>query len=209
LEVIHAGPERTWALHELGIASYAGGAWRAVTALTQPADPLGMRLDIWGDQERFFILKNTELEEGTLAEGVTAHHFGGVEHSWFTAFWARAPNDIWIGTLAGDLIHFDGASAETVAGVGPGPVVALWGTDTDLYFITRSAVGRVRAGTAELLLSHDRADLAIWEQTAFADISGNASRGEVYVALIDARHEAYECGAIFVLWYDGAVFRRF
>lgn len=207
--VVHASPERTWALHPSGIASASDGEWRAVTGLAQPVDPLGIRLSIWGDEHRFFVLGSTELEEGTVTDGVTTHHFDDVEHPAFTAFWVRAPTDIWLGTEQGDLVHFDGASTESVAGLGAEPIVSFWGTDTDLYFITRSAVGRVRDGAAEALLQHDRAGLPIGEHLELADISGDASRGEVYLALVDARHEAYECGATFVLWYDGTDFRRF
>lgn len=122
--------------------------------------------------------------------------FGGV------SVWAFSLNDIWIGTFAGELAHFDGSAWQLhptgTVGSGDPMVRTLWGKDGQLYYSTSAEFGRWNGERVEPLLSN----ISVSAVTARA-------LDEVFVGIYDERYHGYACGGHFTLFYDGAEFHPF
>ncbi len=122
-----------------------------------------------------------------------------------TALWGFGASDIWLGTWDGRVMHFDGTAYTSwdTGDVGSGwsNVLALWGAEGELFYITPHEFGRVTEGRIEPLLTLAETPFsmeALW---------GN-SPNEVFVTLRDAEGEGYACGGALVLWFDGEALHR-
>jgi hypothetical protein len=126
-----------------------------------------------------------------------------------TAIWGPAPNDLWIGTGTGRLLHHDGTSW-TQRGEIRGqtcdtrqPVIGIWGADGVVYAHTPTAVVRWKNGELGTLgnwtcgLGTTQQVRSLWGRGA----------NEVFIGLTDQSFGS-ACGTAYVAYFDGTQFHR-
>ena len=131
----------------------------------------------------------------------------GVPQGDYRAVWAFAPDDIWIGSAQGELVHYDGDRWQTMwsaSDCAHEGIHSLWGAeDGTLYFATEAHFGRWAEGQVELLSS--------WEcqpDVGLVGLWGNAA-DEVFLSVVDRRRGSMTCGQGLLFWFDGSEIRRF
>ncbi|NOY93165.1 MAG: hypothetical protein GXP55_18425 [Deltaproteobacteria bacterium] len=115
----------------------------------------------------------------------------------------RSLEDVWFGRSDGTLRHYDGFSfVDIESGLTEG-ILQLVAAGADLFFATEKQIGRLNAaGDVELLSD--------WSSHGGVSVTNLAFNGStLFVSVNDTRFIPYECGATFVLWFDGVNFRRF
>lgn len=118
-------------------------------------------------------------------------------------------NSFWTANAAGQVLRYDAGAWTTLSSKLPdcqdGGVEGFWGDGDTLYYHSVHGFGRVEGGVSEALetWSCDENDIRV------ASISGNATRGEVYLSVVNTEHRAYECGATYLFWYNGTKLQRF
>jgi hypothetical protein len=129
----------------------------------------------------------------------------------FTSVWGRARDDLWAGTANGGVFHYDGATWSEKGHLGGTtcdtrfPVLDVWGNDDAVYFATQSELARWNGEALE--------SLGNWTCSALQSrvITGIAGLGpkDVFLSMYDNdRNGIDQCGAYFVVRYDGKEFHR-
>jgi hypothetical protein len=184
---------------------YDGERWRSDAALIPyPVSAL------WADAETVVAVGRVGtvlmLEQGTwsLIDPGTLEHF--------TSVWGTSRNDLWAGTIAGNVYRFDGATFRHAGRLGgitclrDVPVAGIWGAGDEVYFHTDSQLARWNGSEIE--------SLANWScsmntsATRITDVWGNGP-GEVFVSVVDTlRFPSGLCGPSYVVHFDGELFHR-
>jgi hypothetical protein len=126
-----------------------------------------------------------------------------------TAIWGSAADDLWVGTGAGKLLHFDGASWSQRAEIRGQTcdtrqaVRGIWGAGGVVYAHTPTALVRLQAGEVSTL-GNWTCGFATTQQ-----VSALWGRGEneIFVGLIDQSFGS-ACGTAYVAHFDGTQFHR-
>ncbi len=192
------GPDLTYVLDETRLLRYSGGTWSIVGDLGD-ASPL---LAVWAGPESAIVTGDNQTiatQEGTGPLTTLS----GVPAGTYQAVWAFAPNDIWFGNNANQLLHYDGSKwqAHATGSKSTGGILSLWGASGTMYFTTRTEFGRWNGSQAEILLQAGDASV-------FGTIWGRAEQ-EVFIAIRDWNYRDSACGSVFILWFDGAQFHQF
>lgn len=118
----------------------------------------------------------------------------------YVASFGRAPDDLWLGSLAGWLVHFNGSRWSSFPLGELGGVVDLWGTEDVLYFLSTGGFGRIQDGAPEVLFRLD----ATAPVSAFSGMWGRAAN-EVFLVGRDARSPEQDatCSQVVSFYYDG------
>jgi hypothetical protein len=181
---------------------YDGQDWHShATPLPYPAQRL------WADESNLIAVGSA----GTLLrfqnDRWTLEDVGVLEK--LTAIWGFAPNDLWIGTGTGKLLHFDGTTWTQRAEVRGQtcdtrqPVTGLWGANGVLFAHTPTALVRWKADELTTLgnwtcgFGTTQQVRALWGR----------HENEVFIGLVDQSFGS-PCGTAFVAYYDGAEFHR-
>jgi hypothetical protein len=193
------GPDLTYVLDETRLLRYSGGAWSIVGDLGGGALSL---LAVWAGPE-WAVVTGFNQTIATLAGTGPLTTLPGVPAGTYEAVWAFAPNDIWFGNNANQLLHYDGSTwqAHATGSKSTGGIVSLWGASGTMYFTTRTEFGRWNGSQAEILLQAG-------DESVFGTIWGRSER-EVFIALRDWKYQDKACGSAFILWFDGAQFHQF
>jgi hypothetical protein len=205
LQIFGVGPKHAYARSGSEVLEYRDGSWQTLSTLPEQI------LSISGG-EKFVVAAGLNQSIYLKQGSAEFEALPNVPAGDYTASWAFAANDIWAGNGAGQLVHYDGSSWQVVETgshdkTGSG-IVALWGDDDTLYFMTFTEFGRATATGAELLFS--RSQNAKPTDPYFSPQSlWGKSKDEVFLTISDEEFEQYACGAAFVVWFDGAKFHQF
>jgi hypothetical protein len=194
------GPDLAYVLDDDGVVrrllGYSRGVWSTV------GDVGG--LAVWANHD-FAITAGYDQTIAMLTGSAPMTVLSGVPAGEYQSVWAFAPDDVWFGNRAGQLVHYDGshwqAHPSGSRNMGSPGIQNLWGTPGTLYFTTSTELGRWDGARAEILLS-TRSDTnigGIWGRSA----------NEVFIALKDWRYRDNACGSVFALWFDGTQFHQF
>ncbi len=202
------------------VVHYDGAGWAPVpVALPFESAAWGR---IWADEEDVFVAGGSAVLLSLEGDEWRIHDPGTLGE--LTAIWGFAGDDVWIGTYDGQLRHFDGttwADVEwpdlddgTMCNEGK-PILAMWGSDGVLYFITETHFVRWDGTRFDVLghwpLRYD--DTPGVYQCVGDGIRPVALRGnsptEVFLLVTRQvpRLGAY-CEGSAVLWWDGTTLRQ-
>lgn len=193
LDLSMVDSEFGWALTQR-VLRFDGTAWESHT----PA-PSGAQ-HIWGDRGQFSTVGFDSLHTFDFDSGLTERN--DIPSGTYGVLWATARDDLWVAADARRLLQFDGATWTDHELSLEGFVVDMWGSESELYFAGPRALGRVVGDDVEVLVSWD-------EPLVFIRSIWGAPEGGLFVAIADERYQAHECGASFLVWFDGSVFRQF
>lgn len=195
-----------YALGQDALYRFTAGEWSWFLDLPSPAQAL------WADQELIVIVGSdqavyTSRNQAPFValEGAPAGHYSAV--------WAFGAQDIWAGNQAGQLAHYDGQGWETVPtgsedASGSG-IEQIWGSsDGQLFFRTRTEFGRWNGSGVELLLTPPQGSEPSVPRVTTSGLWGLSSK-EVFLAIADRKYRDYQCGAQFMLWFDGEELHSF
>jgi len=190
-----------FALAEGGqVIRYDGSYWMQIGArLDQGSGAQLPHGSIWGTEKYLFVTStagnlyrfdnsadSTALDRREKAPPLT-----------YTSVFGFSESDVWAGTTAGTLAHFDGNVWTRAAAVpGCGGVQALWGANGTLYAISQSAFVRIAGGKVTNLDSRDCAG-AQW-----VSLWGDSEK-EVYLVENDVSLAGSACGSTRLFWFDG------
>jgi hypothetical protein len=191
------------------VAGSALGEWRTDTlsvlieSLPEPMSAIWANADIayLAGEAPYFWQRAAPRTVTPLPNAPIAGYF---------SIWAFEQNDVWFGTAAGQLIHYDGASFRIVQVTDPSDgegVLRLWGQAGQLFYLAGRQFGRVVAGQLEVLLT-----LPGQRNSASLFWTGmwGLSPSEVYLSVSDSAYsDPTTCRANYLLWFDGATFHRF
>jgi hypothetical protein len=199
------GPDLTYVLDETRLLRYSGGAWSIVGDL---GDALPL-LAVWAGPESA-IVTGFNQTIATLEGTGPLTTLSGVPAGDYQAVWAFAPNDIWFGNNANQLLHYDGSKwqAHATGSRSMSGILNLWGASGTVYFTTRTEFGRWNGSQVEILLQTDEILLQAYDVSDFGTIWGRSER-EVFIAVRDSKYRDNACGSVFMLWFDGAQFHQF
>jgi hypothetical protein len=202
------GSDLAYGVLEGGLVRYDGGDWGPLPSVVQPVHELSR---LWATPTKLFATSYASGKIYTLTGNTLA-----VEDTRtlarFTTIWGFADDDVWAGTEGSTLYHYDGTSWSAVQWPASASctydsgIQTMWGADGVLYFSSQSRIGRVVNGQVETLaeLGCDNPTYPVY----ITSIWGR-SRDEVFISLVDQSLPQQECGATFLLYYDGNEFHRF
>jgi len=205
LQLFGVGPKHAYARSGSDVLEYRNGSWSALETLPEQL------LSISGGEQ--FVVAAGLNQSIYLKQGSAAFEaLPNVPAGDYTASWAFAANDIWAGNGDGQLVHYNGSSWKIVetgshdkSGSG---IVALWGDDDTVYFMTFTEFGRATEAGAELLFS--RSPSAQPSDPFFSPQSlWGKSKDELFLTISDEQFKEYACGAAFLVWFDGTKFHQF
>jgi len=130
----------------------------------------------------------------------------------FTAVWGEQPDDLWLGTATGKVMHFDGSSVDekyelTGTTCDPQhPVIALYGAGGMLYMQTSSQLARAEDGGELEVLGDWSCQFMSGSQQEMLGLAGTGPE-DVFVLVRDLSLGT-DCGAVFIAYYDGKEFHR-
>jgi hypothetical protein len=187
------------------LLAYDGARWRSDSALI----PYPVSA-VWGDAESVVAVGRAgtvlRLEQGAWS----LDDPGTLEH--FTSVWGTARDDVWAGTSAGNVYHFDGAVWDHAGKLGgltclrELPVSGIWGAGDAVYFYTPAQLARWNGSEIESLANWSCATSS--GQTLITDVWGDGP-DQVFIAIVDTlRFPTGLCGPAYVVHYDGASFHR-
>jgi hypothetical protein len=187
------------------VLKYAGEQWTAIAQL--PTPPVAL----WADDYTIVAVASQDVYVKTDATNEFVL-LPNVPAAAYISVWGFGSNDLWIGNNANQLLHYDGATWETIptgsqdsSALG---ILGMWGSGGQLYFHTASEVGRWKDGVVNILLGPILSNNDPPLTPSITGISG-LSPSEVFVALSDPAYGAFACGDVFMLWFDGSAFHQF
>jgi hypothetical protein len=181
-----------------------GTRWRAHPSwLPYPAEAL------WADREHVIAVGSGGTVLSLEGEAWVLQDPGRFVH--FTAVWGRSADDLWLGTSAGALVHYDGTSwldRAQLGGVTCGlrfPIEGIRGVGNDVFAYTSRELVRFGAGEPQ--------SLGNWSCSASPgapQIGGvwGQREDEVFVTVHETVGQS-QCGNAFIAHYDGERFHRF
>lgn len=118
----------------------------------------------------------------------------------YAAAWGFAPDDLWVGNDAGQLVHFDGEHWKVGATLPGdcGAIRSLWGSDGVLFYATNHSFGYLEHGRPKAL-----ADYGCDSTITVKGMWGNSNR-EVFFATQDYQMLDAPCARIELSWFDGS-----
>jgi hypothetical protein len=187
------------------LLNYDGEAWHS----NSPVVPYPSTA-IWADRDNVLAVGKAGtalwLQQGTW----TADDPGTLES--FTAVWGPARDDLWAGTSNGTIFHYDGAAWSEVAQMGGVscdvnlPIQGIWGSGKDIYFYSYAEIAHWNGKKLESLTNWT---CSATQSSAYIMGLSGTSRSNIFIAMIDAaRFNVDECGAAFIVYYDGETFHR-
>ena len=203
--VFVTGPKRAYALDAETVLEWSGDAFRPIATLTSAANA------IWADDEVIVVVGNDQSLLVRPTSGGDFRAVPDVPAGNYTAVWGFAADDLWLGNLPGQLVHYDGKSFQIVDAAlanEPDPAIrGLWGSNGQLFFRTTYQFGRVARGAAraERLLQNSGGDVPRIHVTGM----WGRSQDELFLTLMDEGYAKYRCGGLFTVVYDGAEFHAF
>ncbi len=204
-DMFYVSDTRTYGLM-LGtrLLTWDGDKWRGTSDLL----PYPARV-LWADDDTVLAFGTAGTILRSSGSGWELVNVDSFES--FTAVWGTAPDDLWLGTATGKVLHFDGSSVEekyelTGTTCDPQrPVIGLYGAGDTLYMQTGSQLARAEDGD-------DLEVLGDWS----CQFNGNSQEmlaltgtgpDDVFVLVRDLSIGS-DCGAIFVAYFDGDEFHR-
>ena len=235
-QVFVVSPDTAYAFRheELGpeVIELLDGTWSVLPPLLPTHEFNAM----WADAEGNVLLATEDgLVVARSGDEWTTMDVGSLDP--LSAIWSFGPDDIWVGTAAGGIRHFDGESWQELAwpslatgGVDPGEdpcdnlgaVGGFWGADGVLFFFTANQIVKWQDGTFEVL-GHwpgTRSDEGLYGRCigAMRPVAmWGKSPEEVFIVAVEPtvrdsdwreRDDCYE-HAMWTLWWDGEHLRWF
>jgi hypothetical protein len=211
--VFGVNAELAYAISGDRLLEYRGNSW---TDVAGPLEPGGKAVAgaLWANDK--FAIVTASADESSPIDRVYSradgedqfHRFDGLPSGWYTAVWAFAQDDIWLGDFdSGNLVHFDGsqwASIPASSLQGCRSWFRFWGQDGTLYFVTNQEFGRVRDSSVEILQGWSCDTVP---PTSFVDLWGNTPN-EVFIAVEDQTQRQGACGPSFAVWWNGTQLNR-
>jgi hypothetical protein len=204
---------------EVKVVHWNGSVWSPLPVATPTFTDAGST-HLWADEHSLFVAGQYASLVSLEGDSWRIHDPGTLSD--LTAIWGFGGNDVWVGTYAGELLHYDGSSWANVAWPSleddtacnrRSAITEMWGADGVLYFITGTQLARWN-GSSFTVLGH-------WPGVARGDTScaggirpvalwGN-SPTEVFLAVAEPGAIGLElfCGNSALLRWDGTSFHRF
>lgn len=159
---------------------------------------------VWGETERAIVQARAAIYRVARDTGTTVLRRAEPGED-FTALWAESASRFWVATETGRLLRFDGGEWTAVASV-DAYTFELWSDGSSLYFAASSLFGRWTEETGvEVFLDYPGTESTV----GIVAMTGEAERGDVYLAFLDGDFVEYACGPAMIVWFDGERFHRF
>jgi hypothetical protein len=164
---------------------------------------------IWADEQEL-VAVGPDGNIMRLRDGVwTVENVGQIVR--LTAVWGASGSDLWVGTLGGALLHFDGSAWQELAQLGgitcsnTLPIEHIWGVGSHVWVQTKTQLSRWSDG--ELTTFGNWSCASVGSMNRINNVWGNAEN-DVFIAVTGGDLQP-PCGAAFVVHYDGKLFHRF
>jgi len=201
------GSDVAYALGADSLYRFKDDKWSTFAALPEPVQ------EVWADQDTIIVVGQNQAVYRKSTGDDAFVHLEDVPAGDYSAVWGFSADDIWLGSQAKQLVHYDGATwkvvetgSEDVSGAG---IAQLWGSnDGDLFFRTRIEMGRLKGDEAELLITLPPNVDPSMSRVITSGMWGLSSK-EVFLAVADKDFRKYACGEQFMLWFDGETFHSF
>lgn len=193
------GPERAFLFDERRLLEYSAGTWSQVGDVGGTLNPIGL----WADTGSVISTGTDQVLLGQDSGPFTP--LSHVPAGKYASVWAFAPNDVWVGNRANQLLHYDGSRWQTYAvpgTTGDDGIRHLWGGAGTLYFTTASQFGRWNGSNLEILLR------ITGRSSPLGQFWGRSAH-EVFIPVRDENYQDKACGSAFMLWFDGTQFHQF
>jgi hypothetical protein len=202
------------------VVRYDGTGWSPVpVALPFDSAVYGK---IWANETDVFVAGGSAVLLSLDGEEWRIHDPGTVSD--LTSLWGFGSADVWVGTVDGQLRHFDGATWSDVPWSSRDdgsicnedkPIQAMWGADGILYFITETQFARWNGTEVEVLAHWPRTNITTGAVGCTSDLTPVALWGnsptEVFLTVArpnPARGIGTYCDGVAVLWWDGTTLRQ-
>ncbi len=154
---------------------------------------------LWADATHVHVGALNTVHVYERAGGTTVE-LPNVPAGQYTGMWSFGANDVWLGNLVGQVLHYDGATWDVfTASTGGHAIAQMWGSAGEVFFRTAGReFGRVTSSGPETLLTDVTVE-GLW----------GLSPTEVFITLSDGTFSDFKCGEYFMLWFDGAAFHQF
>lgn len=190
-------PTLAYAVSDGEVLRFDGSLW------TQLGDPLPnipsakarpLARAIWADSSNVVVVANEggvyfvdpASGQATLQDGLPGSPFGSV--------WGFGSKDIWIGSDAGELYHYDGNGWSLAWSSGNSPIIRLWGSEGVLFAASWKTFGEWDGNRFVVLDSTT--------EGSYTDLWGNSPK-EVFIT-VDRFHDE-DCGPYQLRWFNGSV----
>jgi hypothetical protein len=189
-----------YAVYEDRVLQFDGSFWTQLGGPLPGAGVVPPLPSVWADASTIVVVAGGG-HVWVIPSGGDPVLQTGLPEGGFVAVWGFGASDIWIGSIKGQLYHYDGAAWSLKASIpgNCGSIHKLWGSDGSLFVLTQSLFGRWD-GSGITTLSSLACDLT----ASFYDLWGN-SPSEVFVVLEDRTHGIAGCGPAQVQWFNGSV----
>jgi hypothetical protein len=202
------------------VVRYDGEGWSPVpVALPFDSAAYGR---IWADEQDVFVAGASAVLLSLEGEEWQIHDPGTISE--LTAVWGFAGDDVWVGTADGQLRHFDGTTWSGVEWPSRDdgslcnedkPILAMWGAEGILYFITETQFARWD-GTRVEVLGHwpnrydDRPGVfqCVGDGLRPVALGGNSPTEVFLLVTRQTSHLGRFCEGSAVLWWDGTTLRQ-
>jgi hypothetical protein len=196
--MVVVNPTLAYAVSDREVLRFDGSLW------TQLGDPLPnipsaqtrpMARAIWADSSIAVVVANEggvyfidpSSGQVTLQDGLPGSHFGSV--------WGFGSKDIWIGSDAGELYHYDGNGWSLAWSTGDSAIIRLWGSEGVLFVASWTTFAQWD-GNRFLVLD------SVTSEGMYTDLWGNSPK-EVFIT-VDLFHDE-DCGPYQLRWFNGSV----
>ncbi len=190
---------------------FEGGGWYELPSAHSPESELcadADRVCLLEGGNPFHVYRFDDRAQPTAS----ATDLGGPTSGEAGSIWVRSPDDIWVGSDAGRIFHFDGQAWQQVATLNgsncpsaDGGVHGIWGSGDTLYFYSARSLMRWNGAVFESLASWTCN--SAFNNVAIRDVWGNNDH-DLFIALRDIRPFSEPCGGSIVIHFDGAQFHR-
>lgn len=185
----------------VAVSAYDHGSVTSLVTLDDIELPLGL----WADRSGVVVGTPTRVLAGP-ARGPLVAITETAPPGPYSAFFARAIDDVWLASQdpPSRLFHYNGTSWVTFdSGLGEQVVAGIWADASTAYYFSARTFAR-RAAAPEIVF-----EIPIEYPAIVTGVAGNATRGEVYLSIMDDTFIPYACGPTVFVVYDGTSLRRF
>ncbi len=191
-----------YGVYDNRVIAYDGTDWFQLGDPIEGTEEIALRA-LWADEQTLVVVDDQAV---FLFDDDASGFFkaADIPPGTYGPIWGFGGNDIWIGTDAGELMHFDGGEWTVVSSIDQ-RIRGLWGHSQQLFLHTGNALARLEDDRVHMLTEWSR-DLV--DPPYITHIWGN-SPSEVFLSILDNAQASSFCGSTFVVWYDGQYFRRF
>jgi hypothetical protein len=198
-------PSLAYALEEANkLRVYDGSGWQLhPEALPRAANA------IWADEHELVAVGFDGSVMRLRDERWTVENVGGIQR--LTAVWGTSGDDLWVGTLSAELLHFDGSGWSKVGQLGGvtcsrrEAIEHIWGAGSHVWVSTAAELARWDG--SEMTTFGNWTCTSNTSADRISNVWGTAP-DDVFIAVTGGNVQP-PCGAAFVVHYDGELFHRF